>query len=75
MGVDETEVGTGTLESSGSIPVEVQGQAETSSQQQKSLFTIKTKDYRVSHHLPGTSCKYTISNSLTNVGRKCKAQM
>ena len=48
MGVNETEVGTGTLESSGSIPVEVQGQAKTSSQQQKSPFTIKTKDYRVS---------------------------
>ena len=50
MGVNETEVGTGTLDSSGSPPV--QGQAETSSQeniqQQKSPFTIRTKDYRVS---------------------------
>lgn len=48
MWVDETEVGTGTLESTGSIPVEVQGIAETSSQQENSPFTIKTKDYRVS---------------------------
>ena len=52
MGVNETEVGTGTLDSSGSPPVEFQGQAETSSQeniqQQKSPFTIRTKDYRVS---------------------------
>ena len=52
MGVNETEVGTGTLEISGSPPVEVQGQAETSSQeniqQQKSPLTIRTKDYRVS---------------------------
>ena len=50
MGVNETEVGTGTLDSSGSPPV--QGQAEISSQeniqQQKSPFTIRTKDYRVS---------------------------
>ena len=50
MGVNETEVGTGTLDSSGSPPV--QGQAETLSQeniqQQKSPFTIRTKDYRVS---------------------------
>ena len=45
---NETEVGTGTLESTGSIPVEVQGIAETSSQQENSPFTIKTKDYRVS---------------------------
>ena len=48
MGVNETEVGTGTLNSSGSTP----GQAETSSQEniqeQKSPFTIRTKDYRVS---------------------------
>ena len=48
MGVNETEVGTGTLDSSGSPP----GQAETSSQeniqQQKSPFTIRTRDYRVS---------------------------
>ena len=48
----ETEVGTGTLHSSGSPPLEVQGQAETSSleniQQQKSPFTIRTQDYRVS---------------------------
>ena len=50
MGVNETEVGTGTLDSNGNPPV--QAQAETSSQeniqQQKSPFTIRTKDYRVS---------------------------
>ena len=34
MGVNETEVRTGTLDSSGSPPVEVQGQAETSSSQE-----------------------------------------
>ena len=45
MGVNETEVGTGTLDSSGSPPV--QGQAENI-HQQKSPFTIRTKDYRVS---------------------------
>ena len=51
----ETEVGTDTLNSSESPPLEAHGQAETvetslqeNTQQQNSPFTIRTKDYRVS---------------------------
>ena len=79
MGVNETEVGTGTLDSSGSPPVH---HRKIYSNRNHHLQS-EQKTTGSAHHLPGTSCKYTISNSLSNgvqmrganMGCKCGAHM